>query len=412
MGKIVRILYVGQYFPPEVGAPPIRAVETVAHLHREGHDVVVLTGFPNYPTGVIAPDYRGRWFVREVIDGIPTLRCYLTASPRKTLWNRLLNYVSYVVSSAVMGTFFLRGPFDVVIGTSPPLFVGISAWWLSVRHRARFVFDVRDVWPEAPETMGEIRNPIVLRTMRWIADFLYWRAALITCANPGNDRVIADRLGSAGAKVTVVANGSNTQVFRPLTSDERCEVRSEVGVEAPFLAVYVGQHGLMYDLDVLVDVAAQFEGDTGIEFLFVGDGPTKPKLQRQASELSNIRFLPPHDAQDAARIVGAADVGLVSIRDVPFLRMVVPVKLYDYLACGIPVIHNCGGAAQQFVQESACGLDFPSRDVQALSDQIQRLRANPHERAAMGERGRRVIESRFSREAQGARFAYLLSELS
>lgn len=409
----LRILYVTQYFPPEVGAAPIRADEMTRHLAEIGHEVVVLTGMPNYPSGRIDPAYRGRMLVRERRGEVDLLRCYLSTHRKRNFLTRLSNYASFTCSALFFGLSLLRGRFDVVLGTSPPPSVALVAWLLSVRFRARFVFDVRDVWPEAARAMGQINKGLMHCLLRRMVDHLYRRAALIVCANPGNDEMVARRLEANAAKIAVVTNGSNTETFHPIARDQQQALRSEHGFGDRFVVAYAGLHGLMYNLQIILDAAAMLRGDDRFLFWFVGDGPRKPELvaSAKAAELNNVCFLDPLPPEQLAHGLAVADVGVVSILDSEFFQATFPVKLYDYLACGIPVIHNCGGSARALIEAEQIGLWFPPGDAEALAGHLRWLAEHAEQGRRMGEKGRSLVLERFTRSAQAARYADLLEGL-
>ena len=171
----MRILYVSQYFPPEMGAPSARVSELARHWVDQGHDVTVLTGFPNHPTGVVPPAYRSklrRLTMREQHRGVDVIRTWLLPTPNGTARQRMANYVSFAASAALRGVFMHRP--DVTIATSPQLLVGTAGWWISRTHRTPFVFEVRDLWPEslAAVGMGSERSPVA-RGLDAVARFLY-----------------------------------------------------------------------------------------------------------------------------------------------------------------------------------------------------------------------------------------------
>ena len=218
----MKILYVSQYFPPEMGAPAARAAELAQHWVTEGHDVTVLTGFPNHPTGVVPPEYRSqfrRLVTRRVWNGVKLVRTWLLPFPNRKSYERMLNYSSFCVSSAITGL-FLPKP-DVLIATSPQLLVALSGWWLAFVKRVPFVFEVRDLWPESLAAVGVGEgNSLLIRALGVIAGFLYRRATLHCRSDSGvqdlSDRALA---GSRAKKIFVVENGVETDLFsRPAGS--------------------------------------------------------------------------------------------------------------------------------------------------------------------------------------------------
>ncbi|MGB0005676.1 MAG: glycosyltransferase, partial [Candidatus Sulfotelmatobacter sp.] len=174
----MKILYISQYFPPEMGAPAARAVELSRHWVATGHDVTVLTGFPNHPTGVVPREYRDKFrrlVVHEQTDGIHVVRSWLLPFPNRKAYERILNYCSFCISAASTGIFLSRP--DVVIATSPQLLVGLSGWFVARWKRVPFVFEVRDLWPESLTAVGMgDADSLLQRCLARIAGFLYQRS--------------------------------------------------------------------------------------------------------------------------------------------------------------------------------------------------------------------------------------------
>src|SRR4029077_13173206 len=213
----MKILYVSQYFPPEMGAPAARGAELSRHWAAAGHDVTVLTGFPNHPTGVVPPEYRDKFrrlVVREEIAGVSVVRTWLFPFPNRRAHERMLNYSSFCVSAATTGL-FLSQP-DVVIGSSPQLLVGLSGWWLARWKGAPFVFEVRALWPEslAAVGMGE-SNSLLHRSLAKIAGFLYRRSDRVVVVTPAFEEYLVERWAVPREKISVIENGVETELFAP-----------------------------------------------------------------------------------------------------------------------------------------------------------------------------------------------------
>ena len=403
----MRILYCTQYFPPEIGAPAERAREMVRHLAKEGHEVVVLTAFPNYPSGRLQKGYGLGLFQKEAYAGAVVLRSFVWTNPRKSFVGRVGNYLSFASSSLLSGFLGAGRGFDVVVGSSPPLFAAASARLLAIRHRAPFVFDVRDVWPEAAVALGQLGNPLFRRFGFALADRLYRAADCIICANPGNRDLIEKRLSAeTNGRMAIVPNGTNVHIFKPLEPRERARVRAELGFEDRFVVLYAGLHGLMYDWDALLDAADSLRDDPSILFVLLGDGPMKAEIVENATRrgLINIRFKAPLPATRAARLMSAADVGMLSMRDLEFFRDTVPVKLYDYMAVGLPVVHSGGGFAKQITEEAGSGLCFSPGDGPALARAIRDLSKRTDERSAISARARELVTRRFDRSVLAKAF--------
>ena len=264
----MRVLILTPYFPPETGAAPARALHFARGLLRAGHEVRVVTGMPNHPSGVVQAAYRGAWRRHEEVDGVRIERVWLYATPRKSVLTRLANHLTFALTSLPV---LLTGPRPhVIVASTPPLFHGLGGW-LAARFRgAAFVDDLRDDWPHAAVALGEMREGWASRILDRLARFFQRRAARILVVTSGMRRQLESR--GFGSRVLVdLPNGADTDLFRPATRPDR-------PADAPFTAVYAGTHGLIHGMEMLVDVAAKLAPEN-VHLRFVGDGVAKPALE-------------------------------------------------------------------------------------------------------------------------------------
>ena len=261
-------LFLTQYFPPETGAAPARAAHFVRAMRRAGHDVHVVTGFPNHPSGEFKE--KPRWRRRDTWEGVPVTRVWLHASPNKTPFNRLWNHLSFALSAlpVCLGT---RS--DVILATSPPLFLGLTAWLTSRLQRIGYVLDCRDDWPHAAVALGELRPGFVTNVLGAMSGFVQRRAERVIAVTPGMRRHL-DARGLEARRVDLITNGADTDTFKaaPLPN----------GDTRDFTVLYAGTHGLVHGMDSILDAARALNDRPDIRFLFVGDGVAKPGLQERA----------------------------------------------------------------------------------------------------------------------------------
>ena len=260
----MKILYVSQYFPPEMGAPAARAAELSRHWAAAGHEVTVLTGFPNHPTGVVPPEYRDKFrrlVVREKTDGVNVVRTWLLPFPNRKAHERMLNYSSFCASAASTGLFLSRP--DVVIATSPQLLVALAGWWVARCKRVPFVFEVRDLWPEslAAVGMGKSNSPLH-RLLARIAGFLYRRSDRVVVVTPAFEDYLVEHWHVPREKISVIENGVETKLFapEPFTSEAAAGLRRELRVEGKFVVSYIGTMGMAHGLETIITAAAQLQG--------------------------------------------------------------------------------------------------------------------------------------------------------
>jgi glycosyltransferase involved in cell wall biosynthesis len=405
----VHVLFITQYFTPEVGATQTRIHAFARACLARGHRVTVLTEFPNHPHGRIPPAYRGRVAARETLDGFSVVRVWVCATPEKTTGTRLALYGSFFALATAAGL-GMGNPPDVVLATSPPLPVGLAGWIVARLRGARFVLDVRDLWPAAALAVGAITRPCLVRLAARLEGFLYRHADRITTVTRGFARHIAP-LARDPSCVTWLPNGA-ADVFDPVREDPA--VRARLAQDGSFLVVFAGLHGMAQGLDTVLEAAAQLRRRANVVFCLIGDGPAKARLIQQAAErgLANVRFLPTVPLADVPPYLLAADALLVPLRRHPVFDTFVPSKLYDFLACARPVILMADGEAREILETSGGGLHTPPGDAAALATAIERLLAMPTvERRRMGECGRAFVRAHFTRAAQAARLAELLEEI-
>lgn len=404
----MRVLFLSQYFPPEVGATQARAHEMVRHLVRCGHEVTVITEVPNHPEGVVHPAYRGRFWTRETWEGIDVIRVWVWTTPRKTFRTRLVFYGTFTVLATLAGLVRARGRYDVVVATSPPLPVGAAGIALARLKGLPLVFEVRDLWPASAVALGALRGARGRRLATRLEEACYRRARGIVVVTRG----ILDALRARGvpdAKLALIPNGANTVEFdeRP---DGALRVRDELGLGDAFTCVYAGIHGLAQGLSTLAE-AARLRPD--VRFVFVGDGPRKAALAETvaATGLSNVQLLDPVPRERVPDFLSAADAVLVPLKDVPLFRGALPSKLFDAWACRRPVILGIAGEAAEVVERAGGGIVVPPEDAGAVARAIDTLRADPALGRAMGARGRAFTEAHHGREALAERFRVWLEDL-
>jgi colanic acid biosynthesis glycosyl transferase WcaI len=407
----MRILYLSQYFPPEVGATQTRAYEMARYLASAGHRVTMLAEVPNHPSGIIPPEYQGKLYQREELEGIDVIRVWVKTSPEKTFASRMLLYVTYMLNAVLAGLLVARGRYDLIYASSPPLFVGGAGLALSWLRRTPIIFEVRDLWPGSAVTLGELTNARVIRWATRLEETCYRRARRIVVTA----QEIADHLAGRGipqAKVALIRNGASPGLFRP-DPEMRQETRAELGVEGKFLVLYAGLHGLAYDLEGVLDVARELQAETDVHFLLIGDGPTKERVQQYAKEIAvqNVTFLPMQPRERIPRFFNAADVSIVPMKE-PHIVGTLPIKIYDSMACEIPVLVWATGEVQFIVEESHAGIAAEPGDRDQFRDAIQYLRSNPDLRAELGRNGRHAVERHYSRRAQAQQLEDLLQDAS
>lgn len=395
----MRIGLLTQYYPPEIGAPQARLSHLAAQFVRAGHEVVVLTAMPNYPRGKIYPGYGG-FYRRESRDGVAVARTWIYPTQSVGVVRRLLNYFSFVVSSLLAGRFAF-GRLDYLLTESPPLFLGISGFLLARVTGARWIFNVSDLWPESAVRLGILKKGASLWAASRLEAFCYRKAWLVTGQSA---EILEDiRRRFPGTPTYHLSNGVDTEMFSP--EKRSAETRRELagGDEKACLAVYGGLHGIAQGLDQVLEAAKLVPNGT-LKIVFVGDGPEKGKLQRQADELglSQLRFMDPRERESMPAVLASADVALVPLK----IRLpgAVPSKVYEAMGSGAPVVLVADGEAAAIVRDCGAGLVVSPGDVRGLAEALVQLAGDQSLRATMSDAGRRAALERFDRKAIAARF--------
>lgn len=407
----MRILYLSQYFPPEVGATQTRAYELAQGLLQAGHAVTMLTEVPNHPEGIIRPEYRRRFWVREELDGIDVIRVWVWTSPVKTMRTRLAFYWTFMLNATLAGLLLARGRYDLLYATSPPLFVGGTALALSYLRRIPMVFEVRDLWPESAVALGELRNPRFIRWATALEERCYRHARRIVVVTGGIRRRLLER-GFPAEKIALIPNGANTDLFRPEPTAGYA-LRKELGLEERFLVLYAGIHGIAQGLETVLEAARRLAGVPHIHFLFVGEGPCKAELVRKKEEmgLRNVTMLEGRPREEMPAFFSAADVALVPLRRVELFQSALPSKMFDAWACACPVVLSITGEAREVLEQAQAGVYVPPEDAEEMARALRALSRDPEACREMGWRGRRFVEERYSRQAQARQLVDLLEGL-
>lgn len=358
----MRVLMVTQYFPPE---PDIRISGIAQELCARGHQVTVITGQPNYPTGQVYPGYRALSVRRlEHVDGYTTVRLPLFPDRSLNPVRRGMNYLSFSIS-AMVGVIYFAWRSDVVWIYHPPLTMALPAFTAKLTGRP-VVYEIQDLWPDTLVAAGQIRPGFATRLLGSVARLLYKAADQLVVISEG----FAERIRSRGApdsRVRVIRNWADEARYRPLPREP--EVRAKFGFDEkqdPFVVLYGGTVGPAQALDVVLRAAKLLSGSR-VRFVMLGDGPDLQRLKRQAGDAPNVMFMDRVSEDDVARYFAAADALLVHLRDDPLFSITIPSKIGTYLACGRPVIGGLRGEPREIVEQSGAGQCFEPSDARGLA---------------------------------------------
>ena len=393
----MKILFLTQYYPPEVGAPQNRLSELAIKFREAGNQVEVLTAMPNYPFMKVSDGYRGRWYIREELDGITIHRGWIFVRKSTSILSRLLTYFSFVFSSFWIGWTRLKRV-DLIICESPPLFLGITAWLLKKLKRARLLFNVSDLWPESAEQLGLVRNRFFLSISKWLEEFLYRKSDLISGQTQGIIQNISSRYPDK--PYFWLKNGVDLSFYQ--IDQVASGWRTEMGFSpTDFIAFYGGILGYAQGLEVILHAAKSFQRDPHVKFVIAGDGPLKDELMDQAEELNlkNVRFVSAYPKSKMPEVIKGIDVSIIPLRKLDLFKGAIPSKIFESLAMKKPILLGVEGEAKDlFIDDGKCGIGFAPEDSASLAATIQTILKETSLYQELSENAYIYVSENFDRE--------------
>lgn len=384
------ILFHTQYYPPEIGAPQARLSELARGFHERSFVVKILTALPNYPMGRLYDGYKGLR-IREQIDHIPVIRTWIYPTQKADLLPRLLSYFSFVFSSLFLGSWG-TGRIDYLMTESPPLFLGISGYLISRLKRAKWIFNVSDLWPESVVRLGMLKPGLALNLARKLEAFCYQKAWLVTGQSRDILRDINERF--PGLRTYHLSNGVDVDLFSPEKFDK--QVRMELSPDGKLVVFYGGLHGVAQGLDQVLEVASSLED---VRFVLVGDGPEKQNLINLARSrgLRNVVFMDVVAKEKMPAYVASSDICMVPLCGT--IPGAVPSKIYEAMASARPVLLIAEGEAREIIENNGVGLVVSPGDVEGIKQALTSLLQNELLRREMGNKGRQLAVMDYSRQA-------------
>ena len=401
----MRVLVLTQWYPPE---PPLLMQELAQTLQSRGHEVTVLTGFPNYPSGRIYPGYRLSLWQKETVESVPVVRVALYPDHGSSAVKRVGNYVSFALSCAVLAPFLVPRP-DVLFVYHPPLTVGIPAIWLGWLWGVPFVYQIQDMWPETLRATAMVTSRRVLAWVDRFARWVYARASALVVISPGfRQNLLAKDV--APQKIHVISNWVDQAVYHPVERD--AALGDQLRLTGRFNVMFAGNMGEAQGLETVLEAAARLRELSDVQFVLVGDGIAVPRLQALARErqLANVRFLGRFPPQQMPGLYALADVLLIHLKDDPLFRITIPHKTFAYMASGKPVLAAMAGDAAGLIANARAGLVCPPEDSEAMAEAVRRLRGlSETDRRRMAQNGLDAIRHAYSREELVGRIEAVLA---
>jgi colanic acid biosynthesis glycosyl transferase WcaI len=388
----MRILLLAQYFAPEVGASQIRLSALCRGLLAEGHEVEVVTAMPHHPACQIFPEYRGRFYCREVREGMTVHRVWLWAV-KSSGAKRLLNYLSFAFL-CLFGVLRASKP-DYVFVDSPPLFLAVPGWIASRLWDVPFVFNVADLWPDSVLDLGIMRESFATKIGFALERWAYRRADFVTAVTEGVRSSLLHKKRVPANKILFLPNGVDTALFQPNTLPDE-QLRRELGLRGKKVVLYAGNHGYANGLHQVV-LAATLISDPRVHFLLLGDGPEKEKLQSLARDLAltNITFIDSVPIERLPAFLSITNVAAVTLQKSRITQGARPAKTFVMMAAGKPIVLAAEGESAELIHQAKAGLVVSPNAAQQLADAILLLLENPELAARLGANGRAFVETHF-----------------
>jgi glycosyltransferase involved in cell wall biosynthesis len=404
----MHILIIHQAFASMNEPGGTRHHEFARLLTARGHKVTVIASPVSYITGTsLQPlPLSEKMGGAQEGGGVTILRAAVYDAHHKSFVHRVIAFFSFMLSSFWIGLGVKN--VDLVWGTSPPIFQGVTAWALARIKGAKFLFEVRDLWPQFAIAVGVLKNPVLIVLSEWLERFLYQHADRVMVNSPGFLEPVSGR----GAKrVDLIPNGADPSMFDP--ADDGAAFRRSNELENRFVALYAGAHGMSNDLNVVLESARLLADMKNVHIVLLGDGKEKPVLMAQARKmnLSNVAFLPSVPKAEMASALAGADACVAILKPLEEYKTTYPNKVFDYMAAGRPVALAIDGVIREVVEAAGCGIFAEPGNAKELAEAIRKLAANPEQSRAMGLRGRKYLEENFSRAVIGNKLVGLLEEL-
>lgn len=369
----MRILLIHQYYLEEDDPGGSRFNEMTKNWSDLGHEITVLAGTIHYNLNSKRQEYKGKLYLKKKQGIIDVYRCFVSENYNKNFLFRLFGYFSFVLSSSIVGLFKTKNKFDVILVTSPPLFVGLTALIISFFKRIPYVFEVRDLWPESAIDTGVLTNKLLIKLSYWLERKIYNKASLINVVTPAFRNTLILHKGIQEKKIIYIPNAADFSISDELLSSfDVAQFRQQHNIQDKFVITYVGAHGVANHLIQLIDVAERLI-DTNVLFLLIGEGMEKKMLKEEVVKrnLNNIKFIDAVPKQEVFKYILASDLGVSVLKKVETFKTVFSNKTFDYMACKKPILMLIDGVSRDLVEKANCGLYAEPENINEIVNKVK-----------------------------------------
>lgn len=403
----MNILLIHQYFLEKDDPGGSRFNEMTKTWEEKGHNITVLAGMVHYNTGKKRDKHKGRFICEEAYsENINVIRCHVSESYNTNFIGRLWAYFSFVFSSLWGGLFNARKKYDVILVTSPPLFVGISGYLLSRLKKIPLVFEVRDLWPESAIDTGVLTNSLIIKLAYWFEKFIYKKSKIVNTLTPAFQRILIEEKNVPAEKVIMIPNASDFSLADEIQKDfNKEDFRKEHDFGDNLVITYVGAHGVANHLIQLIE-AAEILKDEKVLILSIGAGMQQQMLREEVlkRKLTNIRFLDPVPKAEVFKFILASDIGTSVLKKVDTFKTIYSNKTFDYMSCKKPILMMIDGVSKDLVEDSKSGFFVEPENPQDFVDKVKKYLENPELIQQHGDSGHHYALKYFDRSVLAKKY--------
>jgi len=410
----MKILLIHQYFLEKGDGGGSRFNEMTQVWANQGHEITVLAGMVHYATGKKPEKYKGKYFCTDLdfYSNVDVIRSHVSESYNTNFLGRLWAYFSFVFSSIYAGLFKTNKKYDVILVTSPPLFVGITAYVLSKIKNVPFVFEIRDLWPESAIDTGVLKNKMIIKFAYWFERFIYKKATLINVLTPAfREKLIVDKKIDP-KKIIFIPNAADFSLAESIQENfDAIAFKKELNLQDKFVITYVGAHGVANHLIQLIETAERLI-DTNVVFQLIGAGMQKDMLVKESAKrkLNNVIFRDSVPKEKVFKYILASDAGASVLKKVDTFKTIYSNKTFDYMSCKKPILLAIDGVSRDLVEQAICGYYVEPENPEEIEKVIRLMLANKESLNIMGENGFNYAKKHFDRKDLALKYTNKIKE--
>jgi glycosyltransferase involved in cell wall biosynthesis len=410
----VRILLLHQYFLGQNESGGSRWNEITRVWAEEGHEITVLAGMVHYAKGLKDERFEGKYFYKESPQkGINVIRSHVSEAYNVNFLGRLWAYFSFAFSATLAGLFKTEGKYDIIVATSPPLFIGIPTYLISLFKRIPYLFEIRDLWPESAIDTGVLQNKLIIKFAYKFEDFIYQKSAKINVLTPAFRSTLIEKKGISPEKICFIPNAADFSLSEELLQNfDAKEFKADLGLKDKFVVTYVGAHGIANHLIQVVETAEILK-DTNVHFLMIGDGMQRQELIAEVNRrnLTNIQFLPSVSKKEVFKYILASDMGMSVLKKVETFKTIYSNKTFDYMSCKKPILMAIDGISRELLEKAQAGTYVEQENPDDFANKIKIYLSNPERLLEEGANGYHFAKKHFDRDVLARQYSQILEQI-